>query len=430
MPPGGAANPVGKKKKSKGKNKKKNPGQQQQPQQPQQQQQQQTQNNAQGSSENRSRSSSDAGGANPEPASPAPIAPAAPVAQAPAPAEAPKSSNQLLHNLALEANENAWKYSNWAEIKDAEKLYYDHITKNKSPAPSQPKPSSPKDDSDDIDFFASDEDELPKAKPQLMRVQPRGPPPSILAKQKNQSASLKKKGKADKTPSTSSEGPISSDGFKSNLAAEIAKARQHIKNSLECVDGIAAMASGTELINKLNTLEVENKNLRKVTDDLRGLVSSLEQRIASLEVKTGSVASAKAKASKADDDDDDIDLFGSSDEDEDADKVRVREERLKAYAEKKSKKPALIAKTSVLLDVKPWDDETDMDTMLKSVKSIQKEGLVWGASKLVPVGYGIKKLQVMCVVEDEKVSIDELCEQIQEFEDFVQSVDIAAMSKI
>ena len=52
------------------------------------------------------------------------------------------------------------------------------------------------------------------------------------------------------------------------------------------------------------------------------------------------------------------------------------------------------------------------------------------AAKLVPVGYGINKLQVLCVVEDEKVSIDELCEQIQEFEDFVQSVDIANMSKI
>jgi len=36
----------------------------------------------------------------------------------------------------------------------------------------------------------------------------------------------------------------------------------------------------------------------------------------------------------------------------------------------------------------------------------------------------------MCVVEDEKVSIDELCEEIQEFTEFVQSVDIAAMSKI
>ena len=60
---------------------------------------------------------------------------------------------------------------------------------------------------------------------------------------------------------------------------------------------------------------------------------------------------------------------------------RVTAERLKAYHEKKSKKPALIAKTSVLLDIKPWDDETDMNEMLKSAKSIEKEGLVWGACK-------------------------------------------------
>merc|ERR1712130_58513 len=135
-------------------------------------------------------------------------------------------------------------------------------------------------------------------------------------------------------------------------------------------------------------------------------------------------------APAAADDDDDVDLFGSSDEEDDEEKKRITEERLKAYHEKKSKKPALIAKTSVLLDIKPWDDETDMDKMLECAKTIEKEGLVWGASKLVPVGYGINKLQLMCVVEDEKVSIDELCEQISEFEDFVQSVDVAAMSKI
>ena len=78
----------------------------------------------------------------------------------------------------------------------------------------------------------------------------------------------------------------------------------------------------------------------------------------------------------------------------------------------------------------PWDDETDMDAMLKACKSVEMDGLVWGANKLVPVGYGINKLQLMCVVEDEKVSIDELQEKICEFEDFVQSVDVAAMNKI
>merc|ERR1712110_1381122 len=141
------------------------------------------------------------------------------------------------------------------------------------------------------------------------------------------------------------------------------------------------------------------------------------------------VGGGGAAASK-DEEEDDVDLFGSDEESDDEEKKRITEERLKAYHEKKSKKPKVIAKTSVLFDVKPWDDETDMDAMLKEVKTIEMEGLVWGASKLVPVGYGIKKLQVMCVVEDEKVSIDELSEKICEFEDFVQSVDIAAMSKI
>merc|ERR1712241_57587 len=139
---------------------------------------------------------------------------------------------------------------------------------------------------------------------------------------------------------------------------------------------------------------------------------------------------AAAAAAASNDDDDDVDLFGSDDEEETEEKKRITEERLKAYAEKKSKKPALIAKTSVLFDVKPRDDETDMDEMLKSCKTIGMDGLLWGANKLVPVGYGINKLQVMCVVEDAKVSIDELQEKISDFEDFVQSVDVAAMNKI
>merc|ERR1711937_1059064 len=69
------------------------------------------------------------------------------------------------------------------------------------------------------------------------------------------------------------------------------------------------------------------------------------------------VSGAAAAASKADDDDD-VDLFGSDEEEDDEEKKRITEERLAAYAAKKAKKPALIAKTSVLLDVKPWDDET------------------------------------------------------------------------
>ena len=51
-------------------------------------------------------------------------------------------------------------------------------------------------------------------------------------------------------------------------------------------------------------------------------------------------------------------------------------------------------------------------------------------AKLVPLAFGIHKLQISCVVEDEKVSVDWLTEKIQELEDYVQSVDIAAFNKV
>jgi elongation factor 1-beta len=39
-----------------------------------------------------------------------------------------------------------------------------------------------------------------------------------------------------------------------------------------------------------------------------------------------------------------------------------------------------------------------MKALEDSVRSIEMQGLVWGASKLVPIGYGIRKLQITLVV--------------------------------
>ena len=63
-----------------------------------------------------------------------------------------------------------------------------------------------------------------------------------------------------------------------------------------------------------------------------------------------------------------------------------------------------------------------MNDIERVVRSIEADGLVWGAckgyqfgigyqfffgllAKLVPVGYGINKLQIACVVEDDKVDL-------------------------
>jgi len=179
----------------------------------------------------------------------------------------------------------------------------------------------------------------------------------------------------------------------------------------------------------------ENLRLKKQLEDLQNQVMQLTDRVARLETSVkvgGAPPSAPCNKGSGDAkkaaDDDDVDLFGSDEEDSEA--AKVREQRLAEYAAKKTKKPALIAKSNVILDVKPWDDETDMKELEQGVRAIVMDGLLWGASKLVPLAYGIKKLQISCVVEDDKVSIDELTEKIQENEDFVQSVDIAAFNKV
>uniref|UniRef100_A0A1B6IZH3 Translation elongation factor EF1B beta/delta subunit guanine nucleotide exchange domain-containing protein n=1 Tax=Homalodisca liturata TaxID=320908 RepID=A0A1B6IZH3_9HEMI len=234
--------------------------------------------------------------------------------------------------------------------------------------------------------------------------------------------------------------------MKNSLAEEVAKARQHIKSSLECMDDLAKLTSeniAVEFNNRLNTLETENASLKKDVNELTEMMKKLNERISTLE-KSGSASSAKpaapapaavapqkpASKPKVEDDDDGVDLFGSDSEEEDEDAKKVKEQRLAEYAARKSKKPVLIAKSNIILDVKPWDDETDMKKMEVEVRKVTTDGLIWGASKLVPLAYGIHKLQISCVVEDDKVSVDWLQEQLEAIEDFVQSVDIAAFNKV
>jgi len=142
------------------------------------------------------------------------------------------------------------------------------------------------------------------------------------------------------------------------------------------------------------------------------------------------VAMAVNPKNAPDADEDEMDLFGSDEEEEDPEVVAEREQRLADYKKKKEGKAKPAAKSIVTLDVKPWDDETDMEELTKNVKTIEMDGLLWGQHKLVAVGFGIKKLQINVVIEDEKVSLEDLQGKIEEDEDHVQSTDVAAMQKL
>jgi len=228
----------------------------------------------------------------------------------------------------------------------------------------------------------------------------------------------------------------------SSIAKQIAKARDNIKQTLS---GQVTSTSKESQPSASADLMKENAELRKLVEALSAQVAALDLRVKKLEdaptaeSKPADVTEPKQipAAPKDDDDDDDDDLFGDDSDDDDSDEEEeteeqkaIREKRLAAYAAKKANKKAVIAKSSLLLDVKPWDDETDMAEMERLVKTIEADGLLWGASKLVPLAYGIRKLQINAVIEDDKISTDFLEEEITKFSDYVQSMDIAAFNKI
>jgi elongation factor 1-delta len=212
---------------------------------------------------------------------------------------------------------------------------------------------------------------------------------------------------------------------KTSLAGEVAKARERIKQSLENVDDLKLSDSASS--NDQKRIDIVEKDLNELKLTVNRIEKKLDEWIGKLSISVNTPKEStgtckkpeppKAPSSAADDDD--VDLFGSESEDEDEEAKKIKEQRVAAYAAKKSKKPVLIAKSNIILDVKPWDDETDMKELEKEVRKVTMDGLVWGASKLVPLAYGIHKLQISCVVEDDKVSVDELQEKLQEIEEYV-----------
>ncbi|NXM65643.1 EF1D factor, partial [Serilophus lunatus] len=238
----------------------------------------------------------------------------------------------------------------------------------------------------------------------------------------------------------------------SSILQDIARARHNIQKSLEgssSSSSSGATGDQNELLARISHLEVENQTLHSMVSDLQRAVSRLECRLNSLEksshqpgpvpptqkVEPFSLPSRKVelpardpsapsapsapKGAEEDPEDDDIDLFGSE---EDEELSPLTTPHFCRFSPQNS--PFLV------FPVPQWDDETDMAELEARVRSVQMEGLLWGASKLVPVGFGIRKLQIQCVVEDDKVGTDLLEEEITKFEDHVQSVDIAAFNKI
>lgn len=99
-------------------------------------------------------------------------------------------------------------------------------------------------------------------------------------------------------------------------------------------------------------------------------------------------------------------------------------------AKPKKEKPA--AKSMVVFDVKVYEMETDLLALFEKIKTeIIIDGLTWNNEpKILPIAFGMNKLQCGCVVEDAKVSVDDIYEKIESWEDVVQSIDTVSFQKL
>ncbi len=153
------------------------------------------------------------------------------------------------------------------------------------------------------------------------------------------------------------------------------------------------------------------------------------------------VKAAPAPAAKKDDD---LNIFDDdADEDEEtraANKARqermmlakkLKDEKDAASGKVKKDKEKPIEKSLVVLEVKPWEADTDLKMVWGLIKEFQQEGLTWGETyKLEPVAYGIMKLVMTATIVDSLVLMDDITDKIESLEDYVQSVQVASMNKI
>ena len=154
-----------------------------------------------------------------------------------------------------------------------------------------------------------------------------------------------------------------------------------------------------------------------------------------LKIKNDASSAGSAKSVKKDKEEEeegeDDDLFGDDDEEDDEATKALAAKRAEAAKGAKKEKKKVIERSQVVIEVKPWEAETDLEELAAKIKALPVEGLTWGEGhKLVPVAFGIKKLLVQCIIIDDMVLLDDITDAIQSFEDYVQSVDVASMNKV
>ena len=93
------------------------------------------------------------------------------------------------------------------------------------------------------------------------------------------------------------------------------------------------------------------------------------------------------------------------------------------------KKP--VDKSHVILEIKGLEQGQDLEALAKKIiNTIKKDGLQWNTGyKLEEIAFGIKKLVIALLVEDDKCSVDEIIEELESWDEEIQSAEIVSFNK-
>ena len=135
----------------------------------------------------------------------------------------------------------------------------------------------------------------------------------------------------------------------------------------------------------------------------------------------------KEEEKKEEKGEDDLDLFGDDNEDD----KKELEEMKKKNKEKKKEKKKPVDKSHVILEIKGWEEGQDLDALAKKIIStIKKDGLQWNTGyKLEEVAFGIKKLVIAFLAEDDKCSVQDIQDELESWSDEIQSVEVVSFNK-
>ena len=100
-------------------------------------------------------------------------------------------------------------------------------------------------------------------------------------------------------------------------------------------------------------------------------------------------------------------------------------------------------RTIVVLDIKPYEAAADLEALAARILALEIPGVQWfpeipeyvpletdgDRRRIIPIGYGVSKLRLSCIIEDGMLEAEELGETIEDTDadEVVQSVDIAEL---